>query len=295
MGRDRKRSRSRSPKRRRSRSPRRSRSRDRSRRDRDQAGESSRDAKPEPKREYKTEEDFDRRQQDARRRRNDRNRTGHNSDDVKQEQHSPRAANIFAEELRNAQEWGSKAEQEEQKEQKPKEKPNLGLSGALTADTNTYKGVVIKYSEPPEAKIPKKRWRFYPFKGDEALKIIYLHRQSAYLVGRLKHVCEIPVEHPSCSKQHAAVQFRAVKITKSSGRDVLSVRPYIIDLESANGTFLNNTRLEPRRYYEMREKDVVKFGYSTREYVLLHEKTDTSEVHESSSEDEASESEDEEK
>ena len=49
------------------------------------------------------------------------------------------------------------------------------------------------------------------------------------------------------------------------------------------------------RYYEMREKDVVKFGYSTREYVLLHEKTDTSEVHESSSEDEPSESEDEEK
>lgn len=45
----------------------------------------------------------------------------------------------------------------------------------------------------------------------------------------------------------------------------------------------------------MREKDVVKFGYSTREYVLLHEKTDTSEVHESSSEDEATESEDEEK
>ena len=45
------------------------------------------------------------------------------------------------------------------------------------------------------------------------------------------------------------------------------------------------------RYYEMREKDVLKFGYSTREYVLLHEKTDTSEVHVSSSEDEVTDDE----
>jgi smad nuclear-interacting protein 1 len=36
----------------------------------------------------------------------------------------------------------------------------------------------------------------------------------------------------------------------------------------------------------MREKDVVKFGFSTREYVLLHEKTDTTEVHQSSSSEE---------
>ena len=44
-----------------------------------------------------------------------------------------------------------------------------------------------------------------------------------------------------------------------------------------------------QRYYELRERDVVKFGFSTREYVLLHEKSDTNEVHESSSEDEESE------
>ena len=31
--------------------------------------------------------------------------------------------------------------------------------------------MVIKYAEPPEAKIPKKKWRFYPFKGEELLKV----------------------------------------------------------------------------------------------------------------------------
>ena len=52
------------------------------------------------------------------------------------------------------------------------------------------------------------------------------------------------------------------------------VLPYIIDLGSSNGTYLNNTRIEPQRYYELKEKDVVKFGYSSREYVLLHENSE---------------------
>lgn len=41
-----------------------------------------------------------------------------------------------------------------------KEKVNMGLSGKLTEDTNTYNGVVIKYSQPPEARKPKRRWRW---------------------------------------------------------------------------------------------------------------------------------------
>lgn len=52
------------------------------------------------------------------------------------------------------------------------------------------------------------------------------------------------------------------------------IRLYIIDLESANGTYLNNNRIESRRYYELLEKDVIKFGFSTREYVVMTSETD---------------------
>lgn len=31
-------------------------------------------------------------------------------------------------------------------------------------------------------------------------------------------------------------------------------RPYVIDLESTNGTYVNNQRIEPARYYELKEK-----------------------------------------
>ena len=47
------------------------------------------------------------------------------------------------------------------------------------------------------------------------------------------------------------------------------VKPYIMDLESTNKTWLNGEELEPARYYELREKDVLKFGESVREYVLM--------------------------
>ncbi|XP_068180379.1 smad nuclear-interacting protein 1 [Antennarius striatus] len=159
-----------------------------------------------------------------------------------------------------------------------KEQPNFGLSGALTEDTNTFRGVVIKYNEPPEARIPKRRWRLYPFKNDEPLPVMYIHRQSAYLLGRQRRIADIPIDHPSCSKQHAVFQYRLVEFTRADGSLGRRVRPYIIDLASGNGTYLNNQRIEPQRYYELKEKDVIKFGFSSREYVLLHEFSDTTEV-----------------
>ncbi|NXN99052.1 SNIP1 protein, partial [Rhinopomastus cyanomelas] len=183
---------------------------------------------------------------------------------------------------------GSGAEQNpelEQPDNKPKEKapvnkekPSFELSGALLEDTNTFRGVVIKYSEPPEARIPKKRWRLYPFKNDEFLPVMYIHRQSAYLLGRHRRIADIPIDHPSCSKQHAVLQYRLVEYTRADGTVGRRVRPYIIDLGSGNGTFLNNQRIEPQRYYELKEKDVLKFGFSSREYVLLHESSDKSEA-----------------
>ncbi|CAL1673404.1 unnamed protein product [Lasius platythorax] len=192
------------------------------------------------------------RRDDTGRRRSDQHKQKRSSDDVKVKRES-------------SIEWGKSNIKTE------KEKPNFEVSGKLTEDMNTVNGVVIKYSEPQDAKKPKRRWRLYPFKGEKALPTLYIHRQSAYLMGRDRKVADIPLDHPSCSKQHAALQYRLVSYQKEGGIEGRRIRPYIIDLESANGTFVNNVKLEPRRYHELLEKDVVRFGFSTREYVLLHE------------------------
>lgn len=176
-------------------------------------------------------------------------------------------------------EWGKKSQTQSNSRndgdkpvpEKEKEQPNFGLSGKLTEDTNTVNGVVVKYAEPPEARKPKRRWRLYPFKGDKSLPTMYIHRQSHFLIGRDKKVCHITVEHPSCSKQHAVLQYRLVPYEKDDGTMSKRVKPYVLDLESANGTFVNNNKIEPKRYHELLEKDVIKFGFSSREYVILHE------------------------
>ena len=41
---------------------------------------------------------------------------------------------------------------------------------------------------------------------------LYIHRQSCYLVGRERRVVDIPSDHPSCSKQHACLQFRCERL-----------------------------------------------------------------------------------
>lgn len=69
-----------------------------------------------------------------------------------------------------------------------------------------------------------------------------------------------------------------MEITRPDGTVGRRVKPYIIDLDSGNGTYLNKQRIESQRYYELKEKDVLQFGFSSREYVLLHEFSDTTEV-----------------
>lgn len=157
-----------------------------------------------------------------------------------------------------------------------KAKPNMAPSGLLAAETNTVKAVdgtstVLKYNEPPEARKPVLGWRLYVFKDAEQVELLHIHRQSAYLIGRDRLVADIAVDHPSCSKQHAAIQYRYVQEKDEFGTSKGVIKPFVIDLESTNRTFVNDEAIPAARYYELRTGDVIKFGLSTREYVILHD------------------------
>jgi smad nuclear-interacting protein 1 len=157
-----------------------------------------------------------------------------------------------------------------------KEKPNFGNTGLLAKESNTISvgkntKIVLKYNEPSEARKPpaSQPWRLYVFKGAETLDTIQLWTESCWLIGREASVADLLVEHPSCSKQHAVIQFRhSVKVNEYGDRKS-QVRPYLIDLDSANGTKLNGERITGSRYVEVRDKDIVQFGLSEREYVFM--------------------------
>ncbi|KAL2867107.1 putative FHA domain protein SNIP1 [Aspergillus lucknowensis] len=156
-----------------------------------------------------------------------------------------------------------------------KEKPNFGNTGRLAAESNTVNvnggTVVLKYHEPPEARKPpaKESWRLYVFKGKDLLEMVELNERSCWLIGRERLVVDFPLDHPSCSKQHAAIQFRFVERRNEFGDRIGKVKPYIIDLESANGSKVNGDLAPAGRYVELRDKDMLQFGLSSRDYVLM--------------------------
>ncbi|KAG5922966.1 hypothetical protein E4U42_005082 [Claviceps africana] len=160
--------------------------------------------------------------------------------------------------------------------EKPKEKPNFKTSGVLAAVSNSVAradgtSIVLKYHEPSEARKPPARdeWKLFIFKGDDIVDTIDLGLRSCWLIGRETAVVDLPAEHPSISKQHAVIQFRYTEKRNEYGDKIGRVKPYLIDLESANGTILNHDKIPDSRYLELRDKDMVQFGHSTREYVVM--------------------------
>ncbi|KAJ5031108.1 SMAD/FHA domain-containing protein [Bipolaris maydis] len=158
-----------------------------------------------------------------------------------------------------------------------KEKPNFKPTGALAKAANRVEGtkISLKYHEPAEARKPpsSQPWRMFVFKGDDVVDTIELWQKSCWLLGRSHEVVDYVLEHPSSSGQHAVIQFRYIQKTVEDEFGVKStrgkVKPYIIDLESSNGTELNGEDIEASRYFELRDKDIIKFGGSEREYVVM--------------------------
>ena len=58
----------------------------------------------------------------------------------------------------------------------------------------------------------QRRFQYFPeLTGDADL--LHVSRQSAYLFGRDHVVVDIPLDHPSCSKQHAVIQCQSDTIS----------------------------------------------------------------------------------
>jgi smad nuclear-interacting protein 1 len=157
------------------------------------------------------------------------------------------------------------------------EKPNFKTTGALAKHANRVEGtkISLKYHEPPEARkpSPSQPWRIFVFKGDDVVDTLEIWQKSCWLLGRSYEVVDYVLEHPSSSGQHAAIQFRYIQKTVEDDFGVKSnrgkVKPYIIDLDSSNGTELNGETVEASRYHELRDKDILKFAGSEREYVVM--------------------------
>jgi smad nuclear-interacting protein 1 len=156
-----------------------------------------------------------------------------------------------------------------------RELPNYDVSGLLEKDLHMVNGVYVKWLEPcnliPFGALSKciagRQCKLFVFKDSKPVGGTEgrwdLTKSSAFLFGRdrASRAVDIPLDHPSSSGQHAVVCHCA-----TGGGEAA---PFIVDLASTNGTFLNGRRLRPFEYSELHHQDVIRFGLSTREWVLV--------------------------
>ncbi|KAG7920999.1 hypothetical protein KL927_000243 [Ogataea polymorpha] len=141
-------------------------------------------------------------------------------------------------------------------------------SGYLTRMFKINQGT--DYVPPEDAAAPtsESHTKFYLYKFDESSpngqKIPLINSKSYYTIGKDPQTNDIVVADELVSANHAVLQFRS----KNS-----EVTAYIIDLDSTNGTFINDHELPPNRYVQVLHKDVLRFGdpESQTEFVFIRD------------------------
>ena len=168
-------------------------------------------------------------------------------------------------------------EQEENKLEVEKEKPNFEPSGILLKELemeynkSINSKTMINYNPPTDSIVPGKNEIWFLFKFSENKKeeeeTYKLIDKDFFLIGKDPRICDIRIKQKNISRQHAVIQFR--KIRKGKEWEIL---PYLIDLNSTNGTYLNGDKIDNKKYYELREKDQLNFGDKNIDFLLMKTK-----------------------
>ena len=106
------------------------------------------------------------------------------------------------------------------------------------------------------AATPPSGWSLEILKDGSIVGTLTLDTKTHYMLGRQQGAVDILAEHPSISRQHAVLQFR------DDGALM------ILDLHSAQGSFLNKAALPKDTFQRIRPGDMLKFGGSTRLYIV---------------------------
>ena len=139
-----------------------------------------------------------------------------------------------------------------------------------------------KYQESPPPELPyhEPTWSGQPLiphhlsiiKNGVEIDSVNISDLSFCIFGRLPS-CHVHLEHPSISRYHAILQHRPTSATNVPESTLFSTNPheagfYVYDLGSTHGTFLNKNKIQPRCYYRVRIGQTIRFGGSSRIFVL---------------------------
>ena len=180
---------------------------------------------------------------------------------------------------------GKKAEKDLQPQSPTAENLSMTSASSVPADTENAKleanttssssDIKLPYTEPAwSGKPPSGLYQLLVIKNGVEIGTVDVSSRSYCVCGRLPS-CDIHLEHPSISRYHAVLQYRPESDTtpQNESSAVFSNTPreagfYLYDLSSTHGTYLTKNKLQPRCYYRIRVGQSVKFGGSSRLFVL---------------------------
>lgn len=121
----------------------------------------------------------------------------------------------------------------------------------------------LQYSEPPWSGMPPEEKHYFleELKSGTIVKEHKLVGKSHFVIGRLP-TNDIQLEHPSLSRYHAVLQYKA-EASPDQPKGF-----YLYDLGSTHGTFHNKNKCFAKTYYRLRVGHGIKAGGSTRLLIL---------------------------
>lgn len=141
---------------------------------------------------------------------------------------------------------------------------------------------VGEYVVPEWAARPKHAYALEVVKGGVQVERFDVSAKDHFVVGRAEG-CDLVLLHPSISRRHAVIQHRAGRtitnndnahnddddVSNDDDDDAVDGGGvFVYDLGSTHGTFVGKRRVGARQYCELRVGDMVRFGASTRMFVL---------------------------
>lgn len=132
----------------------------------------------------------------------------------------------------------------------------------ISADSKKEKDVDVPYKEPVWSGVCHSDSGYYLeiLKNGCIVDKLNVCLKPFYVFGRQLN-CDFQLEHPSISRHHAVLQYRAVG-------DAWELGWYLYDLGSTHGTFVNREKIPPHMHLRLKVGYVLKFGGSSRMYIL---------------------------
>ena len=119
------------------------------------------------------------------------------------------------------------------------------------------------YVEPLWGGVPNndKEYKLTVLKDGSIKDNISLSGKSTFTFGRLDE-CDVVIEHPSCSRYHALLQYCVKE------KDKRKIGFYLYDMGSTHGTYVNKDKVKAKVYNRVRVGYQIRFGGSSRLYII---------------------------